>query len=309
MVKFIWNRLIVSIPVILGSLTLVFLIIHWLPGDPAQMIAGDDAAPERIAYLRQQFGLDRPLWQQYALYLWDSVRGDFGHSFANSQPVIDRLLAQLPATLSLALMSTIFAIIVGFLLGVLSAVYQNRVLDYIVRVVSLLGVSMPKFWLGILLILVFSVHFQWLPAIGNGSFKQLILPSFALGVTGAGMLTRMVRNSVLDVINEPFVLTLRAKGLTEKIVLYKHVLRNALLPAVTILGLLVGEMLSGAVVTETVFSRQGLGKLVVDAINQKDIPVIQAAILITGVFNILVNLMVDVSYSYVDPRVRKTGSS
>ncbi|KRE69815.1 ABC transporter permease [Paenibacillus sp. Soil750] len=307
MVKYILNRLIVSIPVILGSLTLVFLIIHWLPGDPAQMIAGEDASPERIDYLRKQFGLDQPLWQQYAVYLWKSIRGDFGHSFANSQPVIDRLLAQLPATLSLALLSTIFAIIVGFILGVLSAVYQNRVLDYIVRVISLLGVSMPKFWLGILLILVFSVHLQLLPAIGNGSFKQLILPSFALGVTGAGMLTRMVRNSVLEVIHEPFVVTLRAKGLSEKIVLYKHVLRNALLPTVTILGLLVGEMLSGAVVTETVFSRQGLGKLVVDAINQKDIPVIQAAILITGLFNILVNLMVDVSYSYVDPRVRKSG--
>lgn len=307
MVKYILNRLFVSIPVILGSLTLVFLIIHWLPGDPAQMIAGDDAAPDRVEFLRKQFGLDRPLWQQYLDYLWDSVRGDFGHSFANSQPVLDRLIDQLPATLSLALLSTIFAIIVGFILGVLSAVYQNRGLDYIVRVISLLGVSMPKFWLGILLILVFSVHFQLLPAIGNGSFKQLILPSFALGVTGAGMLTRMVRNSVLEVINEQFVLTLRAKGLSERVVLYKHVLRNALLPAVTILGLLVGEMLSGAVVTETVFSRQGLGKLVVDAINQKDIPVIQAAILITGLFNILVNLMVDVSYSYVDPRVRKSG--
>lgn len=307
MVKYILNRLIVSIPVILGSLTLVFLIIHWLPGDPAQMIAGDDAAPDRVEFLRKQFGLDRPLWQQYLAYLWDSVRGNFGYSFANSQPVLDRLIAQLPATLSLALMSTIFAIIVGFILGVLSAVYQNRVLDYIVRVISLLGVSMPKFWLGILLILVFSVHLHLLPAIGNGSFKQLILPSFALGVTGAGMLTRMVRNSVLEVINEQFVLTLRAKGLSERVVLYKHVLRNALLPAVTILGLLVGEMLSGAVVTETVFSRQGLGKLVVDAINQKDIPVIQAAILITGLFNILVNLMVDVSYSYVDPRVRKSG--
>lgn len=307
MVKYILNRLIVSIPVILGSLTLVFLIIHWLPGDPAQMIAGDDAAPDRVEFLRKQFGLDRPLWQQYLAYLWDSVRGNFGYSFANSQPVLDRLIAQLPATLSLALMSTIFAIIVGFILGVLSAVYQNRVLDYIVRVISLFGVSMPKFWLGILLILVFSVHLHLLPAIGNGSFKQLILPSFALGVTGAGMLTRMVRNSVLEVIHEQFVLTLRAKGLSERVVLYKHVLRNALLPAVTILGLLVGEMLSGAVVTETVFSRQGLGKLVVDAINQKDIPVIQAAILITGLFNILVNLMVDVSYSYVDPRVRKSG--
>jgi ABC-type dipeptide/oligopeptide/nickel transport system permease component len=305
MAKFILNRLIVSIPVILGSLTLVFLIIHWLPGDPAQMIAGDDAAPDRIAYLKHEFGLDRPLWLQYLSYLWESVQGNFGHSFANSQPVLERLIAQLPATLNLAIFSTILAIVFGVLLGVLSAVYQNRWLDYVVRVLSLLGVSMPKFWLGILLILIFSVQLQWLPAIGNGSFKQLILPSFALGVTGAGMLARMIRNSVLEVINEPFVLTLRAKGLTERAVLYKHVLRNALLPAITVLGLLVGEMLAGAVVTETVFSRQGLGKMVVDAINQKDIPVIQAALLITAVFTILVNLLVDISYSYVDPRVRR----
>ncbi|WP_159884601.1 ABC transporter permease [Paenibacillus puerhi] len=306
MAKYVWNRLLVSVPVLLGSLTLVFLIIHWLPGDPAQMIAGDDAAPDRVEFLRQQFGLDQPLWQQYLSYLWDSVRGDFGYSFANSMPVMDRLIAQLPATLALTAVSTLFAIVLGVLLGILSAVYRNRALDYIVRVVSLLGVSMPKFWLGILLILIFSVHLKLLPAIGNGSFKQLILPAFALGVTGAGMLARMVRNSVLEVIHEQFVLTLRAKGLSERLVLYKHVLRNALLPALTVLGLLVGEMLSGAVVTETVFSRQGLGKLVVDAINQKDIPVIQAAILLTGVFNILVNLLVDVSYSYVDPRVRKS---
>ncbi|OZB95367.1 ABC transporter permease [Paenibacillus sp. XY044] len=305
MIKYILNRIIVSIPVILGSLTLVFIIIHWLPGDPAQMIAGDDAAPERVDFLREQFGLNEPLWKQYLDYLWNSIRGDFGHSFANSQPVLERLVAQLPATLSLAVVSTIFAIVVGVALGVLSAVYRNKALDYIVRVISLLGVSMPKFWLGILLILIFSVHLRLLPAIGNGSFKQLILPSFALGLTGAGMLTRMVRNSVLEVIQEPFVVTLRSKGLTERAVLYRHVLRNALMPAVTVLGVLVGEMLAGAVVTETVFSRQGLGKLVVDAINQKDIPVIQAAILITGIFTIIVNLLVDISYSYVDPRVRK----
>ncbi|WP_135555864.1 ABC transporter permease [Paenibacillus cymbidii] len=305
MVKTIIGRLLASIPVVLGSLTIVFLIIHWLPGDPAQMIAGDDAAPDRVAYLREQFGLNRPLWQQYVSYLWDSARGDFGKSFANSQPVLNRLIAQLPATLSLAALSTVLAIVIGAALGVLSAVYRNRALDYIVRLLSLLGVSMPKFWLGILLILVFSVQLQLLPAIGNGSFKQLIMPAFALGVTGAGMLARMIRNSVLEVIGEPFVVTLRAKGLTDRAVLYRHVLRNALLPAITVLGLLVGEMLSGAVVTETVFSRQGLGKMVVDAINQKDIPVIQAAILITAVFTIVCNLLVDISYSYVDPRVRK----
>jgi ABC-type dipeptide/oligopeptide/nickel transport system permease component len=305
MAKYILGRIIVSIPVILGTLTLVFLIIHWLPGDPAVMLAGDDAAPERIEYLRKQFGLDRPLWQQYLSYIWSSVQGDFGTSFANSQPVLNRLIAQMPATMSLAALSTLFAAFFGVLLGILSAVYRNRALDYVIRFVSLLGVSMPSFWVAILLILIFSVYFQLLPAIGNGSFKQLILPSIALGISGAGTLIRMVRNSVLEVIGEQYVLTLRAKGLSERAVLYQHVLRNALLPALTILGIIVGNMLSGAVVTETVFSRQGLGKMVVDAINQKDIPVIQAAVLITAVITVVVNLLVDISYSYVDPRIRK----
>lgn len=308
MAGYIVRRLLVSIPVILGTLTLVFLIIHWLPGDPAVMLAGDDAAPDRIEFLRQQLGLDRPLWQQYLSYIWSSVQGDFGTSFANSQPVLNRLIAQMPATLSLAVLSTLFAAVIGVVLGILSAVYKNRFMDYVIRLVSLLGVSMPSFWVAILLILIFSVHFQLLPAIGNGSFKQLILPAIALGISGAGTLIRMVRNSVLEVIGEQFVLTLRAKGLSEKVVLYQHVLRNALLPTLTILGIIVGNMLSGAVVTETVFSRQGLGKMVVDAINQKDIPVIQAAVLITAVITILVNLLVDISYSYVDPRVRKSRS-
>lgn len=308
MAGYIVRRLLVSIPVILGTLTLVFLIIHWLPGDPAVMLAGDDAAPDRIEFLRQQLGLDRPLWQQYLSYIWSSVQGDFGTSFANSQPVLNRLIAQMPATLSLSVLSTLFAAVIGVVLGILSAVYKNRFMDYVIRLVSLLGVSMPSFWVAILLILIFSVHFQLLPAIGNGSFKQLILPAIALGISGAGTLIRMVRNSVLEVIGEQFVLTLRAKGLSERVVLYQHVLRNALLPALTILGIIVGNMLSGAVVTETVFSRQGLGKMVVDAINQKDIPVIQAAVLITAVITILVNLLVDISYSYVDPRVRKSRS-
>jgi ABC-type dipeptide/oligopeptide/nickel transport system permease component len=306
MASYILRRIIASIPVILGTLTLVFLIIHWLPGDPAVMLAGDDAAPDRVEFLRKQLGLDRPLWQQYLSYIWSSVQGDFGTSFANSQPVLNRLIAQMPATLSLAVLSTLFAGFFGVLLGILSAVYRNRALDYVIRFISLLGVSMPSFWVAILLILIFSVHFQLLPAIGNGSFKQLILPSIALGISGAGTLIRMVRNSVLEVIGEQYVLTLRAKGLSERVVLYQHVLRNALLPALTILGIIVGNMLSGAVVTETVFSRQGLGKMVVDAINQKDIPVIQAAVLITAIITVVTNLLVDISYSYVDPRIRKS---
>jgi len=250
--------------------------------------------------------LHLPLWRQYLNYMWNSIRGDFGHSFANRQPVMERLLEQLPATLSLAVVSTLFSIAVGVLLGILSAVFRNKIIDYVIRVLSLFAISMPKFWLAILLILLFSVHLKLLPAIGNGSFKQLIMPAFALGVTGAGILARMVRNSVLEVIHEQYVLTLRSKGLSERKILYQHVLRNALLPALTVIGIIFAGLVEGAVVTETVFSRQGIGKLIVDAINQKDIPIIQAAVLICAVFNILINLLVDLAYSLVDPRVRNS---
>jgi len=305
MLRYIGNRLLLAVPVIFGTLTLVFLIVHWLPGDPARILVGDDNEAD-IQYLREQLGLHLPLWRQYLNYMWNSIRGDFGHSFANRQPVMERLLEQLPATLSLAVVSTLFSIAVGVLLGILSAVFRNKIIDYVIRVLSLFAISMPKFWLAILLILLFSVHLKLLPAIGTGSFKHLIMPAFALGVTGAGILARMVRNSVLEVIHEQYVLTLRSKGLSERKILYQHVLRNALLPALTVIGIIFAGLVEGAVVTETVFSRQGIGKLIVDAINQKDIPIIQAAVLICAVFNILINLLVDLAYSLVDPRVRNS---
>jgi ABC-type dipeptide/oligopeptide/nickel transport system permease component len=305
LIDFILKRIASSLIVILGSLTFVFFIINVLPGDVASMIAGENVPTEVVDELRIELGLDRPVWEQYLSYLGEVLSGNLGVSFATSEPVLSRLLEQLPATLSLTLASTTIAIILGVLLGVLAAVYRDSWVDNIIRVISLIGVSTPTFWIGILLILIFSVYLNLLPAIGNGSFQQLILPSIGLGMIGAGTLARLVRNSMLDVINESFVRTLRSKGVSENRIMYKHVLRNALIPTITLVGVIFGEMLAGSVVTETVFSRQGLGRVIVDAINTKDIPVIQGAILLTSTFYVTVNLLVDISYSVIDPRTRK----
>ncbi|WP_026565757.1 ABC transporter permease [Bacillus sp. UNC41MFS5] len=306
MLKFLLKRIMVSLIVILGSVTFVFFLLHVLPGDAARMIGGEGMSEERVEDLQNRLGLDQSAGEQYIKYITGVLTGDLGESFVDNQPVMDKLMMNISATVSLTLASGLIAIAVGILLGVLSAIYQNSWLDYMVRVSSLFSISMPTFWFGILLILIFSVNLNWFPAIGNGNINQLVLPALCLGITQSGLLTRIVRNSVLEIINEQFVVTLRAKGLTEKIIMFQHILRNALLPAITILGILIGELLAGSVVTETVFSRQGIGRVVVDAINQKDIPMIQGVILVAAVMYVLVNFFVDVSYSYIDPRVRKT---
>lgn len=305
MIDFILKRVSSSLLVILGTLTLAFFIINVLPGDVAAIIAGENVPTEVVDQLRTELGLERPVWEQYIAYLGDVSRGDLGVSFTTREPVINRIMEHLPATLSLTLASTIIAIVLGVLLGVLGAVYRDGWIDHVIRVISLFGVSTPNFWIGIILILVFSVHLNLFPAIGSGSISQLVLPSIGLGITGAGVLARLIRNNMLEVIQDSFVRTLRSKGFSEKRIMYKHVLRNALIPAITLVGMIFGEMLAGSVVTETVFSRQGLGRVIVDAVTMKDIPVIQGVILLTSVFYITVNLLVDISYSVIDPRTRK----
>jgi peptide/nickel transport system permease protein len=301
---FLLRRLGGAALVVFGTITLVFLILYWLPGDPAVLIAGDDATEETIARIRAHLGTDRPLWDQYLSYLAGLPRGELGTSFTTREPVFNRLWAQFPATLSLTIGAVAIAVASGVGLGILAAVNRGRVIDQAIQSVMLFLTSMPSFWLGILLILVFSVSLQWLPAIGNGSFAQLILPMSCLGLIAGGRLMRMVRDSVLDVLDEPFVTTLRGKGLLERQVLYRHVLRNALIPVVTLLGILVGELLSGAVVVETLFARQGIGRLLVEAIGVKDIPVVQGAVLFASIFFVLINLLVDLSYTMIDRRVR-----
>lgn len=305
MVDFILRRLGVSVLVVLGSMTIVFIIVNVLPGDIAQMLLGETISAEKADELRNAMGLDRSIGAQYWDYIRNVLQGDLGHSYVNQESVLQKLIINLPATIELTLLSSLIAIVIGILLGVAAALYQDSWIDSIIRVISLLGVCTPNFWIGLLLIFVFSVHLNWFPSIGNGGIAHLILPSFGLGISGAGMLARLVRNSMLEVQHMPFVRTLRAKGIGKWTIIYKHMLRNAIIPAVTMAGMIIGEMLAGSVVTETVFSRQGIGKVIVDAINAKDIPMIQGAVLMTAVFTVLINLLADISYMYIDPRVRK----
>ena len=307
MVQTIITRTISSLLVILGSLTLVFAIFYLLPGDPVlSMIDPTYATPEMIENLRVQLGLDQPFYIQFGHYLADMLRGDFGVSMVNSDPVLPKIIANFPSTLILTLSSTAIAVIIGVVLGILSAVHRNGWIDIVARTVGLFGISMPTFWSGILLILIFSIQWGWFPAMGSEGISTLILPAITLGIVGAGFVIRMVRNSMLEVLSEPFITTLRAKGISRHVIMYKHALRNALIPVVTVVGMQIGEMLAGTVVIETVFSRQGIGRILADAIMARDIPVVQGVVFFTAILYVVINLLVDISYTYIDPRIRRS---
>ncbi|QHW32923.1 ABC transporter permease [Paenibacillus rhizovicinus] len=306
MLKIIAVRLLSSVGVVAGSSILVFCILYVLPGDVVMnMIDPSSMSPEAIANLRHQLGVDRPFYEQLLHYFNAMLHGDFGHSLVNSEPVLPKIMAHFPATLELTAAASAIAILVGVVLGVLSAIHRNKPIDIAARIIGLFGISMPTFWSGILMILIFSVTLGWLPAMGSDGWKTLVLPALTLGLLGAGFIVRMVRNSMLEVLGEPFITTLRAKGLLERSVMYRHALRNALIPAVTMMGILVGEMLAGTVVIETVFSRQGIGRIISDAIMSKDLPVVQGVVLFTAIVYVAINALVDISYSYIDPRVRR----
>jgi ABC-type dipeptide/oligopeptide/nickel transport system permease component len=303
MTSAIIRRLLTSLVVVFGAITLVFLILHWLPGDPAELVAGQDASEETVARVRAQLGSDRPLGTQYATYLGDLLQGDLGRSYLSHEPVAQRLAAQFPATAMLTLAGCVVAVVLGVLLGVVSARTAGRWPDQAIQALALALHSMPGFWLGILLILLFSVTLGWLPVIGN-SPAAMVLPVTALGLVVCVPIMRMVRDGMLEGLHEPFVTTLRAKGLGERRIFYVHVLRNALIPTVTLVGVAFGELLSGAVIIETLFARQGIGRITVEAITQKDIPVVQGTMLVAAVAFVAVNLLVDLSYTLIDPRVR-----
>lgn len=275
---------------IIGSLILVFCINYLLPGDPVlSMIDPSVATPEMVENLRKELGLDQPFYMQFIHYFTNILQGDFGQSLINSEPVLPKILEHFPATLALTFASAVISVVIGVTFGVLSAIYQNKWIDIIARLIGLFGISMPTFWSGILLILIFSVSLNWFPAMGSEGWKTLVLPSLSLGFVGAGLIIRMVRNSMLEVINEQFIVTLRAKGLSERVVMYRHALRNALIPAITIIGLNIGELMAGTVVIETVFSRQGIGRIVADAIMAKDLPVIQGVVFFSAIVYVIVN--------------------
>ncbi|APB71055.1 ABC transporter permease [Paenibacillus polymyxa] len=307
MIRAVAERLVTSLLVILGSCILVFSILYLLPGDPVDSILDPSTAtPEMIANLRHKLGVDKPFHVQFLNYFGNLLQGDFGKSLLNADPVLSKIWVNLPPTLALTLAGSAISVIIGVLLGVLSAIHRDKPIDIIARIVGLFGISMPTFWSGILLLLIFSIHLGWLPAMGSDGWKTLVLPSLTLGIVGAGFIVRMVRNSMLEVINEQFIVTLRSKGLSEKVIMYRHALRNALIPVITMIGMLMGEMLAGAVVSETVFSRQGIGRLIADAIMAKDLPVVQGVVLFSAIMYVIVNLLVDISYTFIDPRVRRS---
>jgi peptide/nickel transport system permease protein len=304
MIPYIIRRLLWAIPVILGVSTFVFFFIHLIPGDPVELMLGESAEPADKAALREELGLNKPIFQQYTQFLWRLAQGNLGRSLHTHKPVLQSILVRYPATLELTFAALGIAVIIAIPVGVMAATRRYSWLDNGSMFLALLGVSMPNFWLGPLFIILFSINLGWLPVSGRGGWDHLILPAITLGMAMAAILTRMTRSSVLEVIHEDYIRTARAKGLRESVVIFKHALRNALIPVITLIGLQFGALLSGAVITETIFAWPGIGRLTIEAINKRDYPLVQGCILVIALSYVLVNLVTDLIYSLVDPRIR-----
>lgn len=301
----ILKRILVGIPTLIGVTIILFLTLRVLPGDPvAVLLAGAPSTPEVVAQLREEFGLDKPVWAQYWDFFVKAIQLDFGTSYQTRQPVSTMIGQQIMPTLQLAVAAAAVSAFVGILLGSIAAMYRNTWVDSVIRVVSLINLSAPSFWVGLMLIILFSFTFNIFPATGNAGFKSLVLPAVTLGLSAAGTVTRLVRNSVLEVLGENFVTSLYSRGLSKGVVIMRHVLRNAIIPTVTIVGLQLGALIAGAVIVETVFARQGIGRMLINAIGNQDFPVVQGVVLVIAVIYITINIIVDVSYAYIDPRVR-----
>ena len=306
MLKFTMKRLVYLVLVLVGVSFLVFLLLYMTPGDPVRMMLGESATPEAQAELRLELGLDDPFLVQYGRYIKNIVvHQDLGTSYSTRRPVLDEIMTVFPNTVKLATAAIIIAVILGTFLGIVSAVRQNSLLDNAVMVLALIGTSAPIFWIGILMIILFSVNLGWLPPSGFGSFKQLIMPALALGMQSTAVVARMTRSSMLEVIRQAFVKPARAKGQKESVVIMKHVFRNALIPVITVVGLQFGTLLGGAMLTEVVFSIPGVGRLMIEAIKQRDFPIVQGSVLFVAACFSLVNLAVDLLYAVVDPKVSK----
>ncbi len=303
MARYITQRLVIAVITLLGVSTIVFLMLHLLPGDPARIIAGLLASDQDIARIRTQLGLDKPLVVQYILFLGNLLHGNLGISARTSDPVLSDVLQRLPATIELAVISTALATLVGILAGVIAATRPNTILDYVLSALTLFGVSMPVYWLGLMLIIVFAVNLHLLPAAGNDSTTSFILPSLTLAAFSVALIARMTRASMLEVLGQDYVRTARAKGMRENRVLLRHALKNAFIPILTVIGLQFGTLLGGAILTESVFGWPGIGLLLVDSIFARDYPMVQGIVLVFSTLFILLNLGVDLLYAYFDPRI------
>ncbi len=316
MLAYIVRRIVMLIPVLLVVGIVVFALVHITPGDPAAVMLGQNATAEQIEQLRGQLGLDRPIWEQFLEWISGVVRLDFGESIFLGMPVIEAIQDRVQPTLLLTTYAMIIQIAIGIPVGVISAIRSGSLLDRGLMILSISGAAIPTFFLGIVLILFFAVNLRWLPAGGYvpitedpvAHLKAMALPAFALGFSSAGLLARLVRSTMLDVMREDYIRTAYAKGVTERSVITRHALRNAMIPALTVIGASVGALLGGAVVTETVFTIPGMGRLVVQSIGRRDFPVIQGAVMLIAAVYVLVNLAVDILYVYIDPRVRYGGN-
>jgi len=332
MIGYILKRLLQLIPVIIGVTIIAFSLIHIAPGDPARTMLGQHATQKEINEIRDKYGLDEPIIVQYGIWLSGVLRGDFGRSIITNELVINEISSRFPNTIELAIMAMLFAILIGGLAGIISASRQYSVTDYSVMGIALFGISMPVFWLGIMLMMIFGVILGWLPIGGRidlfipyqritgfllidsiitlnlpaliSSIKHLILPAIALGTIPMAMIARVTRSSMLEVLRQDFIRTERAKGLSERTVIYKHAVRNAMVPVVTVIGLNFGLLLAGAILTETVFSWPGLGRLVVEAVYERDYPLVVGCILFFAVVFVIVNLITDILYTFIDPRIK-----
>lgn len=303
MKRYLLHRLLLFLPTLLGSLTLVFFLIHLIPGDPVEVMLGETASSADKEALRRELGLNLPIWTQYLRFLTALAQGDLGHSLYEQGGVTELILIRFPATLELTLAAMGVALCIAFPLGIMAAVKKNSWMDQGSLIFSLLGLAMPNFWLGPLLMIVFSIGLGWLPVSGRGGLAHLILPSLTLGMVMASILIRMIRSSLLETIHEDYIQTARAKGLSEWRVWLKHALRNSLLSVITIVGLQFGALLAGSIITETIFTWPGIGRLTIQAIQTRDYPLVQGCILVISTSYLVVNLLTDLLYHLADPRV------
>lgn len=305
MYRYIVRRLVILVPLIWAIVTFTFLALHLTPGDPiTEMIEEIQPGPEVEKMLREQFGLDKPLHIQYFRYLTGVLKGDFGRSISTRSPVMDEIIMRFPSTLQLAISGMAVAIVFGLVFGILAAVTKVPGTQFLIMVGALIGISMPNFWLGLMLILFFGVQLGWLPVLGGSGIQALILPSVTLGLSSGAVLARLTRSTMLEVVRQDYIRTARAKGLAETIVIYRHAMRNAFIPVITVMGIQFGNLLGGTVIVESIFARPGVGRIAILAIQQRDIPLVLGVVIFFAVIYVLTNLLVDISYGYLDPRIR-----
>jgi peptide/nickel transport system permease protein len=304
MTRFLIKRLLLTVPVLIGIATLVFLMLHLVPGDPAQMMLGESAPPSDVADLRTRLGMDRPLYIQYGSFMKGVATGDLGTSFRTNRPVTALIAERMPATFELAFASMFVAILIAVPLGIVAAVFAGGWIDHVATTLALVGISVPNFWLGPLLAILFSIELGWFPVSGRDSVGSLVLPAITLGAPLAAILARTTRASVIEELGEQYVLAARARGVSRTRAVLAHAFRNSLIPIVTVAGLQFGSVLTGAVITETIFAWPGIGRLLIQSINSRDYPAVQGCILLIAVTYVAMNVLVDVAYGWLDPRIR-----